>query len=165
MFSAFSALPVMTNAFVTKTRNHGRRAWKCKGKCCKLAKFNDAADGGKWNNATKMECVECGFKPNTSCILWGDGLGVNGGNGRKKMGSPRPARPSPPSHRSERLRSRQQMIRRRSFRKKTTTSRRNWSKPRRARVMQPLRSPAASPHRRTRAQAKIRRPREQGEVA
>ena len=86
----------MTNAFVTKTRNHGRRAWKCKGKCCKLAKFNDASDGGKWNNATKMECVECGFKPNTSCILWGDGLGVNGGKWKKENGIP-PASPSQPT--------------------------------------------------------------------
>ena len=91
----------MTNAFVTKTRNHGRRAWKCKGKCCKLAKFNDASDGGKWNNATKLECVECGYKPNPSCILWGDGLGVNGGKWKKDNGFP-PSSPSQPTQPSKR---------------------------------------------------------------
>ena len=86
----------MTSAFTTKTRNHGRRAWKCNGKCAKEAKFRDAADGGKWNNATKPTCTECGYKPNTSCCLWGDGLGVNGGKWKKDNGVAPTSPPQPP---------------------------------------------------------------------
>ena len=66
-------------AFTTKTRDHGRREWKCKGECCKNPKFLNAPDKGKWNRASKLECQVCGFLPNKTCPLWGDGLGVNGG--------------------------------------------------------------------------------------
>lgn len=69
----------MSNAFTTKTRDHGRREWKCKGECCKNPKFLNASDKGKWNRASKLECQECAFLPNKTCPLWGDGLGVNGG--------------------------------------------------------------------------------------
>ena len=88
----------MTNAFTTKVREHARRAWKCKGKCCTSPKILEASDQCKWNNATKMQCTEagCNFKPNTSCILWKDGLGVNGGKWRKDNEVP-PTDSPPPS--------------------------------------------------------------------
>ena len=85
----------MTNAFTTKARNHGRRGWKCLGECCKNPKFTQASDEGKWNNATKMQCTVCGFKPNTKCPLWGDGMGVNGGKWKKDNGVPPTDPPSP----------------------------------------------------------------------
>ena len=73
----------MTNAFVTKTRGYGRRCWRCNGECSKNPKFTQASDRGKWNNAFEPQCTECGYKPNPSCMLWGDGLGVNGGKWKK----------------------------------------------------------------------------------
>ena len=72
----------------------GRRGWGCRGECCKDPKKPAATF---FNNATRMECKRCGSKPNTKCILFGDGNGVNGGNWKKDNGVAPVAKPSAPS--------------------------------------------------------------------
>ena len=74
----------MTNASSrmagTVSHSIGRRAWECKGDCQKNPKDLDAT---YWNNATRMECRQCGFEPSPKCRLWGDGEGVKGGEVEK----------------------------------------------------------------------------------
>ena len=82
----------MSGTFTVKNYTNGRRSWECKGKCCKNPKYTD----GYWNNATRMECRNCGFEPNRTCRLWGDGKGVGGGKWKPDNG-PRPPGPSAPS--------------------------------------------------------------------
>ena len=69
---------VGTDGFAEHMRNHGRQSWKCP-HCSKEDRFAQATDEGKWNNAQKLQCTICLKTPNGRCILWGDGLGKNGG--------------------------------------------------------------------------------------
>ena len=75
-------------------RNHGREAWKCM-PCSNSVPFPE----GKWNPAQKLQCLICSKPPNKSCILWGDGMGKNGGKwapGNGHRGTPNTVPGSPP---------------------------------------------------------------------
>ena len=64
--------------FSTTTRTHTK--WECACiECSNQAKFKDAPDRGKWNNAQKMACGICGVPPTGKCVLCGSGLGKRAG--------------------------------------------------------------------------------------
>lgn len=70
----------------------GRRAWGCTVCCKDKKKPTDTF----YNNATRMECKQCGSKPNTRCLLFGDGDGGTREKWKKDNGVP-PVSPAPKS--------------------------------------------------------------------
>ena len=83
----------MTNApFQMAGNKPGFRAWGCVGPCCKDKK---KPTDTFYNNATRMECKQCGSEPSKKCFLYG-----KGGSGKREKwkpdnGKPPVSQPSP----------------------------------------------------------------------
>ena len=83
----------MSNApFQMAGKQPSIRSWGCIGPCCKDKKKPTETF---YNNATKMECRQCGSKPSPKCFLFGKGGSGKRERWKKDNGTPPVSQPSP----------------------------------------------------------------------